>query len=146
MVRLEQERAIIRALLLQAHHARWATSFWLGEFGAAEHHIACGMSLYDRDQHRSLAFLYGGHDAGVCCRQFSVWTQWTLGRPTKAAAERQAAIALAEQLTHPPSLDQVNAWASDGGCVSCSARAIAACRSDAALLGRPSVHCVQTEN
>jgi len=104
------ERADDRSLLLEAHHAMWATSFWLGEFGAAEHHIACGMSLYDRDQHRSLAFLYGGHDAGVCCRQFSVWTQWTLGRPTKAAAERQAAIALAEQLTHPPSLAQAFTW------------------------------------
>ena len=104
------ERADDRSLLLQAHHAMWATSFWLGEFGAAEHHIACGMSLYDRDQHRSLAFLYGGHDAGVCCRQFSVWTQWTLGRPTKAAAEGQAAIALAEQLTHPPSLAQAFTW------------------------------------
>jgi predicted ATPase len=104
------ERADDRSLLLQAHHAMWATSFWLGEFGAAEHHIACGVSLYDRDQHRSLAFLYGGHDAGVCCRQFSVWTQWTLGRPTKAAAERQAAIALAEQLTHPPSLAQAFTW------------------------------------
>jgi class 3 adenylate cyclase/predicted ATPase len=104
------EHANDSSLLLQAHHAMWATSFWLGEFGAAEHHIACGMNLYDRDQHRSLAFLYGGHDAGVCCRQFSVWTQWTLGRPTKAAAEGQAAIALAEQLTHPPSLAQAFTW------------------------------------
>src|SRR5262249_52855535 len=78
--------------------------------GAAEHHIACGMNLYDRDQHRSLAFLYGGHDAGVCCRQFSVWTQWVLGRPIKAAAEGQAALALAEQLAHPPSLAQAFAW------------------------------------
>src|SRR5262245_31070885 len=104
------ERADDRSLRLQAHHAMWATSFWLGEFAHAEHHIACGINLYDRDQHRSLAFLYGGHDAGVCCRQFSVWTQWTLGRPSKAAAERQAAIALAEQLTHPPSLAQAFTW------------------------------------
>ena len=33
-----------------------------------------------------------------------------LGRPTKAAAEAQAAIALAEQLTHPPSLAQAFTW------------------------------------
>jgi len=104
------ERSNDRSLLLQAHHAMWATSFWLGELGAAEHHIACGISLYDRDQHRSLAFLYGGHDAGVCCRQFSVWTQWTMGRPNKAAAEQQAAVTLAEQLTHPPSLAQAFTW------------------------------------
>ena len=104
------ERANDRSLLLEAHHAMWATSFWLGELGAAEHHIACGKNLYDRDQHRSLAFLYGGHDAGVCCRNFSVWTQWILGRPTKAAAEDQAGIALAEQLANPPSLAQAFTW------------------------------------
>jgi class 3 adenylate cyclase/predicted ATPase len=104
------ERADDRSLLLQAHHAMWATSFWLGEFGAAEQHIASGMRLYDRDQHRSLAFLYGGHDAGVCCRQFSVWTQWTLGRSIKAAMEGRAAIFLAEQLAHPPSLAQAFTW------------------------------------
>jgi hypothetical protein len=90
------ERADDRSLLLQAHHAMWATSFWLGEFGAAEQHIASGMRLYDRDQHRSLAFLYGGHDAGVCCRQFST--------------EGRAAIVLAEQLAHPPSLAQAFTW------------------------------------
>jgi class 3 adenylate cyclase/predicted ATPase len=104
------ERADDRALLLHAHHAMWATSFWLGELGAAEHHIACGTNLYDPDQHRSLAFLYGGHDAGVCCRQFSIWTQWMLGRPAKAAAEGQAALVLAEQLAHPPSLAQAFTW------------------------------------
>jgi adenylate cyclase len=104
------ERADDRSLLLQAHHAMWATSFWLGEFGAAEQHIASGMRLYDRDQHRSLAFLYGGHDAGVCCRQFSIWTQWTLGRSIKAAMEGRAAIFLAEQLAHPPSLAQAFTW------------------------------------
>jgi class 3 adenylate cyclase/predicted ATPase len=104
------ERADDRSLRLQAHHAMWATSFWLGEFGHAEHHIACGINLYDRDQHRSLAFLYGGHDAGVCCRQFSVWTHWILGRPTMAASEGQAAQTLAEQLAHPPSLAQAFTW------------------------------------
>jgi predicted ATPase len=104
------ERADDRSLRLQAHHAMWATSFWLGEFGVAEHHIACGLNLYDRDQHHSLAFLYGGHDAGVCCRQFSLWTHWLLGRPIKAAAEGRVARILAEQLTHPPSLAQAFTW------------------------------------
>jgi len=89
----------------------WATSFWLGELPAAEHHIQQGISLYDREQHRSLAFLYGGHDAGTCCRCFSAWTHWLFGRPLQAVAASEAAIALAEQIAHPPTIAIGLTWA-----------------------------------
>ena len=105
------ERTNDRALLLEAHHAMWATSFWLGELSGAQRHIERGISLYDREQHRSLAFLYGGHDPGVCCRQFSGWSNWLLGRPVQARAASESAIALAEQLAHPPSIAQAMTWA-----------------------------------
>ena len=105
------ERTNDRALLLEAHHAMWATSFWLGELPAAEHHIQQGISLYDREQHRSLAFLYGGHDAGTCCRCFSAWTHWLFGRPLQAVAASEAAIALAEQIAHPPTIAIGLTWA-----------------------------------
>ncbi|HEY3065641.1 MAG TPA: AAA family ATPase [Methylomirabilota bacterium] len=104
------QRTTDRALLLEAHHAMWATSFWLAELSAAEHHIERGIALYDREQHRSLAFLYGGHDPGACCRTFMAWTQWVRGRPLQAAATLEAANALAEQLAHPPSLAIGLAW------------------------------------
>jgi len=100
-----------RALLLEAHHAMWATSFWLGELSAAEQHIERGISLYDREQHRSLAFLYGGHDPGACCRSFSAWTHWLIGHPVQAMAASEAAIALAEQLAHPPTIAIGLTWA-----------------------------------
>ena len=99
-----------RALRLEAHHAMWATSFWLGDLRAAEHHIERGIGLYDPGAHRSLAFLYGGHDPGVCCRQFSIWTEWLRGRPERARASSDAAMALAEQLAHPSSMAQAMVW------------------------------------
>jgi predicted ATPase len=89
----------------------WATSFWLGELSAATEHAEQGISLYDRDQHRSLAFLYGGHDPGVCCRCFSAWTHWLLGHPGQAVAASEAAVALAEQLAHPPTTAIALTWA-----------------------------------
>src|SRR5262245_27246975 len=87
---------------LEAHHAMWATLFWLGELSAAEHHIERGITLYDRDQHRSLAFLYGGHDAGTCGRWFSAWIHWLSGRPARATAAIDEAVMLAGQVAHPP--------------------------------------------
>ncbi|HEX9819627.1 MAG TPA: adenylate/guanylate cyclase domain-containing protein, partial [Methylomirabilota bacterium] len=61
------ERLGDRALLLEAHHAMSPTTLWTGEPAATRRHGEEGMALYDREQHRSLAFLYGGHDPGVCC-------------------------------------------------------------------------------
>ena len=105
------ERTDDRSLLLEAHHAMWATSFWLSDLPSAERHIERGISLYDREQHRSLAFLYGGHDPGACCRTFSAWTHWLLGRPLQAVATSDAALALAEQLAHPPTTAIGLTWA-----------------------------------
>ena len=105
------ERTNDRVLLLEAHHAMWATSFWLGELSAADQHIGRGISLYDREEHRSLAFLYGGHDPGACCRYFSTWTHWLFGRPLQAMAASDASIAFGEQLAHPPTIAIGLTWA-----------------------------------
>jgi adenylate cyclase len=105
------ERTNDRALELEAHHAMWATSFWLGELAAVRQHAERGMLLYDPDQHRSLAFLYGGHDPGVCARWFAAWNFWLLGNPGRARDACHAAIALAERLAHPPTIAIALAWA-----------------------------------
>ncbi len=105
------ERTNDRVLLLEAHHAMWATAFWLAELSAAEHHVEQGIHLYDREQHRSLAFLYGGHDPGVCCRFFLAWTQWLFGRPVQAAATSELSIELGEQIAHPPTIAIALTWA-----------------------------------
>jgi class 3 adenylate cyclase/predicted ATPase len=104
-------RANDRALTLEAHHAMWATSFWLGELAAARAHTDQGIVLYDREQHRSLAFLYGGHDPGACCHYFSAWLLWLAGRPVQAVGAVEVAIALANQLAHPPTTAIGLTWA-----------------------------------
>jgi predicted ATPase len=93
-----------RALLLEAHHALWPTLFYLGELTAARRHLAQGMALYDPEQHRSHAFLYGGHDPGGCCHSYTAWTLWALGYPDQALQSSDKALTLARELTYPAGL------------------------------------------
>jgi predicted ATPase len=99
------------ALLLEAHHALWANSFFLGELTLARAHSEHGIDLYDSPQHRVLAFLYGGHDPGVCCRDFGALALWLLGYPDQALKRSHAALALAEKLSHPLSLAEALGYA-----------------------------------
>ena len=66
------------AMLLAAHRALGSTLFWLGAVASAQTHFAQGIALYDLQQHRASAFLYG-EDAGVVCRSYAAWTLWFLG-------------------------------------------------------------------
>jgi predicted ATPase len=61
------------------------------------------MALYDPQQHRSHAFLYG-QDPGVSCRCFAALPKWVLGYPDQALQSIHEAMALAQELTHPFSL------------------------------------------
>ena len=62
-----------------------------------------GMALYDPQQHRASAFLYGD-DAGVVCHSFAAWTLWYLGYPDQGLARSHEAVTLAQQIAHPFSL------------------------------------------
>src|SRR5262249_37868715 len=68
------ERLYDPDLLLEAHHALWATLFEGGELAAAQPHLEQGMRLYDPQRHRAHAALYSGHDPGVCCRNVAAPT------------------------------------------------------------------------
>ncbi len=98
-------------LLLEAHHAMWANSFFLGELTLARAHSEHGIDLYDSPQHRVLALLYGGHDPGVCCRDFGALALWLLGYPDRALKRSQDALALAEELSHPLTLAEALGYA-----------------------------------
>jgi predicted ATPase len=63
------------ARLLEAHHTLWTTQLLLGELPLARAHLEQGLALYDPQQHRALAFLYG-HDPGVCCRGVAALWKW----------------------------------------------------------------------
>jgi DNA-binding SARP family transcriptional activator/predicted ATPase len=105
------ERTGDRGLLLEGHHALWPVLLMLGEPTATRHHLEQGMALYDRAQHRSHAFVYGGHDPGTCCRRYASWTFWILGYPARALEESLGALRLAEELAHAESIMQAHAWA-----------------------------------
>jgi class 3 adenylate cyclase/predicted ATPase len=95
------ERQGDRALLLEARHALCPTTLWVGELTAARQHAEQGMALYDQEQHRSLAFLYGGHDPGVCCHMHSALALWMLGYPRTALDRGRRGLTLARDLAHP---------------------------------------------
>jgi predicted ATPase len=91
------------ALLLQAHRALGDTLFHLGEFVPARAHLEQGLALYDSQQHRAHAVLYG-QDPGVGCRIFAALTLWVLGYPDQALHWGHEALTLARALSHPFSL------------------------------------------
>jgi predicted ATPase len=102
-------------LLLQAHHALETTLFYLGEFATAQEHMEHGLALYNPRKHRSHAWLYGGHDPGVCCLSFLSLTLWYLGYADQAMQRRHDTLTLAQELEHPNSLAHAlnrSAWLS----------------------------------
>jgi predicted ATPase len=92
------------ALRLQAHHAAWFTRFYAGDPAQAHGHCDEGRRLYDFERHRSHAFLYAGHDPGVCACLNAAWIEWLLGYPDKALDSINDGVRLAERLAHPLSL------------------------------------------
>jgi DNA-binding SARP family transcriptional activator/predicted ATPase len=99
------------ALLLEGHHALWPVLVWVGQADAARPHLERGMALYDRARHRGHAFVYGGHDPGVCCRKVASWASWILGFPARGLGESVASLELARELAHPTSIIVALVWA-----------------------------------
>ncbi len=97
------QRAQDPAFLLEAHYALGATLFCLGEVASAREHAERGIALYDIQQHRSHAFLYG-QDPGVFCLSWAVLALWALGYPDQALQRSHEALSLAWELSHPFSL------------------------------------------
>jgi class 3 adenylate cyclase/predicted ATPase len=98
------------ALLLFAHHAMGFIVFCQGDLALARTHLEQGMSLYDPQQHGSLALLYG-LDPGVGNLSFLAITLWILGCPDQALRKGQEALELAHALSHPYSLAFALTWA-----------------------------------
>jgi predicted ATPase len=90
-------------LLLEAHIALGMTLFQLGELASAREHLEHGMALYNPQQHRTHAFLYG-QDPGVFCLSYGSWVLWFLGYPDQALERVRTALTLAREGSHPYSL------------------------------------------
>jgi predicted ATPase len=98
------QRAQDPGLLLQAHHALGPTYSDIGDWISAQEHFEQALALYDPRLHRAHAFLYGGHDPGVCCQSLGAWCLWMRGYPDQALRRSQEALTLARALSHPASL------------------------------------------
>jgi len=79
----------------------WATLSGSGRATAAIEHMESGIALYDRKRHAGQAFLYGGHDAGACCRWHLAANCWLLGNYSRSMNALADALRLAEELKHP---------------------------------------------
>ncbi len=96
---------------LQAHHTAWTTHFYSGQPALCRQHSAEGRRLYDLERDRSHALRYGGHDPGVCACNMAGFAEWLLGYPDTALASSVEALAIAERLAHPFSLNIAHFWA-----------------------------------
>ncbi|MBI3244917.1 MAG: AAA family ATPase [Deltaproteobacteria bacterium] len=94
------------ALLLEAHRPLGTTLFHRGKLSTARAHLELGIALYDPEQHRSHAFLYGQEPGVVSCI-YASHTLWFLGYPDQALQKIHEALTLAEEAAHPFS----QAWA-----------------------------------
>jgi predicted ATPase len=93
--------------------AHWIAGWnWLfqGEFGQARTHLEHTITFYDPQQHHALAFLYG-LDPGVVSLSVISWVLGALGYPDQARQRSREALALAQELSHPPSLVLAQAYA-----------------------------------
>ncbi|HEU4343943.1 MAG TPA: hypothetical protein VFU31_20505, partial [Candidatus Binatia bacterium] len=98
------------ALILEAHHTQWSTLFSLGELLSVKEHCERGRALYDPRQHRQHAFLYAGHDPGVCCGSHAAEVLWLIGYPDQALRRSQETLSLGRELFHPYSLVYALLW------------------------------------
>ena len=76
---------------------------YVGAVASAHTHFLQGIALYDPQQHRASAFLYG-EDAGVNCQGFAARMLWHLGCPDQGLARSQEAVTLAQQSAYAYSL------------------------------------------
>src|SRR5262249_22782632 len=98
------------ALLVLAYRALGSTLFNLGEFGAAQEHLAQGLTLYDAQRHHSHEFLYG-IEPGVFGLIYAAFVLWHLGYPDQALQQSKAACTLAHERSYPYSLAAARVYA-----------------------------------
>ncbi|NKB33107.1 MAG: TIR domain-containing protein [Pseudomonadales bacterium] len=85
---------------VEAHLAMGLTAVYKGELEKGRQHLAKCLDLYNAEEHRLNAFMYG-NDPGAAALAFNGFAHWLMGYPEKAVSECLAAIKLAEEVGHP---------------------------------------------
>lgn len=98
-------------LIMQAHHAAWATHFFRGEFAAVAAAVDSGCGLYRPERHGDHKFIYGGHDPIPCGLVFKGLASWFGGNYAAGTATCAASIQCARELEHPFTLALATAYA-----------------------------------
>ncbi len=86
-----------RAFQLEGCKALGQTRFYLGEFVGAATHLEEALRLYNPEQHRSHALLYG-IDPAVGAGVYAAWTLWCLGHLDQSLARSHEALGLAREM------------------------------------------------
>jgi class 3 adenylate cyclase/predicted ATPase len=95
------ERLHSRPMLAVAHDALGGAMWGLGQFRLAREHLEQSLTIYDRGEHHSLAFLMGGEELEVVCRQRLAATLWCLGYPALSLKKMNEALTIAQELKSP---------------------------------------------
>jgi TOMM system kinase/cyclase fusion protein len=90
-------------LFMATHYMLGATLFYLGELVPSRTHLEQSIALYDPQQHRSLASLYGA-DPGVACFCYVSNLLWCVGYPDQALQKSHESLTLAQEQAHLVSL------------------------------------------
>jgi class 3 adenylate cyclase len=91
-------------LLLEAQHCRWGDEFFGGNVPRLLETTEEGIRHYDAKRHAHLADAFGGHDPGACALGIHALGLAFRGFPDQARRTLEKAFALAEFLSHPPSI------------------------------------------
>ena len=94
-------------LRLQAHHCQWGSLFNLGLQQSCYEHIEKGLTLFNTEDYRAHALIYGGHDPGVCAHGQGALALWLLGRTEQAQRHIDHALSWAYELNHAGSLAHI---------------------------------------
>lgn len=89
-----------RRLFMYAHGMLGLVLFWCGDFAEARAELETGCDLYDFEQDRYLAFVYGD-DSNVAALAFLARIDWLEGHVDRSLERSRESIALARQLDHP---------------------------------------------
>jgi predicted ATPase len=92
-----------RGFHLEALKALGQIQFYLGEFVGARANLEEAVRLYNPEQHRTHAFLYGNVPV-VTGLVYGAWTLWCLGYVDQSLAKSHEALAVARQMAHPQTL------------------------------------------
>jgi DNA-binding winged helix-turn-helix (wHTH) protein/predicted ATPase len=105
------ERLSYPGMAMRGDWALGITFTHSGDFARAVVHLEKALVLYEPDQHRDDAFLYGLNPASTV-RCFEAWALWFIGRPNQAVVRVHEAVAIARDLSEPHGLAHALSFAS----------------------------------